>query len=60
MMIIHETEECRRIDLSVEDDGRLWIVSDCEMIVINKKQADELISALQLYASGEFKNDEIE
>lgn len=59
-MIIHETEECRRIDLSVEDDGRLWIVSDCEMIVINKKQADELIRALQLYASGEFNNDEIE
>lgn len=59
-MIIHETEQCRRIDLSVEDDGRLWIVSDCEMIVIDKKQADELISALQLYANGEFKNDEIE
>ncbi|EQP36480.1 hypothetical protein [Escherichia coli] len=59
-MIIHETEECRRIDLSVEDDGRLWNVSDCEMIVIDKKQADELISALQLYANGEFKNDEIE
>ncbi|HID2198413.1 TPA: hypothetical protein ACXGBW_002650 [Escherichia coli] len=59
-MIIHDTEECRRIDLSIEDDGRLWIVSDCEMIVIDKKQADELIRALQLYAKGEFKNDEIE
>lgn len=30
------------------------------MIVIDKKQADELIKALQLYANGEFKNDEIE
>ncbi|EON3159016.1 hypothetical protein ACNG5F_002147 [Escherichia coli] len=59
-MIIHETKECIRIDLSIEDDGRLWIVSDCEMIVIDRKQADELISALQLYANGEFKNDEIE
>lgn len=59
-MIINETKECRRIDLSIEDDGRLWIVSDCEMIVIDRKQADELISALQLYANGEFKNDEIE
>lgn len=59
-MIIHDTEECRRIDLSIEDDGRLWIVSDCEMIVIDKKQADELIRALQLYANGELKNDEIE
>lgn len=59
-MIIHDTEECRRIDLSIEDDGRSWIVSDCEMIVIDKKQADELIRALQLYANGEFKNDEIE
>lgn len=59
-MIIHETKECRRIDLSIEDDGRLWIVGDCEMIVIDKKQADELIRALQLYANGEFKNDEIE
>ncbi|MCH4751822.1 hypothetical protein ML339_03125 [Escherichia coli] len=59
-MIIHETKECRRIDLSIENDGRLWIVSDCEMIVIDKKQADELISALQRYANGEFKNDEIE
>ncbi|EIG1454960.1 hypothetical protein HB252_001027 [Escherichia coli] len=59
-MIIHDTEECRRIVLSIEDDGRLWIVSDCEMIVIDQKQADELIRALQLYANGEFKNDEIE
>lgn len=59
-MIINETKECRRIDLSIEDDGRLWIVSDCEMIVIDKKQAEELIIALQLYANGEFKNDEIE
>ncbi|HAW1664651.1 TPA: hypothetical protein JLN07_001229 [Escherichia coli] len=54
-MIIHETKECRMIDLSIENDGRLWIVSDCEMIVIDKKQADELISALQRYANGEFK-----
>lgn len=37
-MIIHDTEECRRIDLSIEDDGRLWIVSDCEMIVIDKSK----------------------
>lgn len=59
-MVIHETEECRSINLSIEDDGRLWIVSDCEMIVIDKKQADELIKALQLYANGEFKNGEIE
>ncbi|EOL8325306.1 TPA: hypothetical protein M2E12_001115 [Escherichia coli] len=59
-MIIHETEECRGINLSIEEDGRLWIVSDCEMIVIDKKQAAELIKALHLYVNGEFKNDEIE
>ncbi|HFO6722785.1 TPA: hypothetical protein ACHKU9_001395 [Escherichia coli] len=59
-MIIHETQECRGINLSIEEDGRLWIVSDCEMIVIDKKQAAELIKALQLYVNGEFKNDEIE
>lgn len=37
-MVIHETEECRSINLSIEDDGRLWIVSDCEMIVIDKSK----------------------
>lgn len=37
-MIIHETEECRGINLSIEEDGRLWIVSDCEMIVIDKSK----------------------
>ncbi|EEY8042528.1 hypothetical protein M0383_003874 [Escherichia coli] len=59
-MIIHETEECRGINLSIEEDGRLWILCDCEMIVIDKKQAAKLISALQLYVNDEFKNDEIE
>ncbi|HHL9704167.1 TPA: hypothetical protein ACRAQW_003077 [Escherichia coli] len=59
-MIIYETEECRRINLSIEYDGRLWIESDCEIIVIDKKQATELISALQLYVNNEFKNDEVE
>lgn len=60
MMIIHETEECRRINLSIEYDERLWLESDCELIVIDKKQAAELISALQLYVNNEFKNDEVE
>lgn len=59
-MIINETEECRRLNLSIEYDKRLWIESDCEIIVIDKKQAAELISALRLYVNNEFKNDEVE
>ncbi|EFJ3750411.1 hypothetical protein C5061_004171 [Escherichia coli] len=59
-MIIHETEGCQRINLSIEYDERLWLESDCEFIVIDKKQAAELISALQLYVNNEFKNDEVE
>ncbi|EFG3466752.1 hypothetical protein BOY64_001063 [Escherichia coli] len=59
-MIINETEGCRRITLSIEYDERLWLECDCELIVIDKKQAAELINALQLYVNGEFKNDEIE
>ena len=38
-MIIYETEECERINLDIEEDGRLWIESDCEIIVVDKEQA---------------------
>lgn len=59
-MIIDETEECWDIHLSVGTDKRLWIESDCELIVIDREQAVKLISALQLYVDDKFKNDESE
>ena len=41
-MIIYETEKCERINLDIEEDGRLWIESDCEIIVVDKEQVDEI------------------
>lgn len=58
MMIIYETEECERINLDIEEDGRLWIESDCEIIVVDKEQAAKLVRALQLYVDDGFKNDD--
>lgn len=57
-MIIYETEECERINLDIEEDGRLWIESDCEIIVVDKEQAAKLVRALQLYVDDGFKNDD--
>lgn len=58
-MIIHETDRCRGLNLSLDDDT-LWIICGCEMIVIDKMQAAQLITALQLYINNDFKNDEVE
>lgn len=57
-MIIYETEKCERINLDIEEDGRLWIESDCEIIVVDKEQAAKLARALQLYVDDGFKNDD--
>lgn len=57
-MIIYETEKCGRINLDIEEDGRLWIESDCEIIVVDKEQAAKLARALQLYVDDGFKNDD--
>lgn len=57
-MIIHETEKCERINLDIEEDGRLWIESDCEIIVVDKEQAAKLARALQLYVDNGFKNND--
>lgn len=57
-MIIYETEKCERINLDIEEDGRLWIESDCEIIVVDKEQAAKLVRALQLYVDDGFKNDD--
>lgn len=59
-MIIHETDRCRGLNLSLDDDDTLWIICGCEMIVIDKMQAAQLITALQLYINNDFKNDEVE
>ncbi|EEX3831606.1 hypothetical protein B7654_003749 [Escherichia coli] len=60
-MIIAETKRCYGVRLDLDGDV-LWLTElmGTDTLVIDKEQAAELISALQLYVNNEFKNDEVE